>query len=625
MRIVLDTETDKLKDYTKLHCVVTRDIDTKEVQSFRPDNEHEKQRLREHLDKATLIVGHNIIGFDLGVLSHFLGFIPSPSIVVDTLVLSRLLDYARPGGHSLEAWGERFGVPKSKFNQFEEWSEELNARCISDTDINLRLYDRFAPHLSSERWARSIRLEHDLAFLCVKMSHYGFYFDLPSCQSLKDNLYNTIVIPLETTFSSLFPPLPYSLREVTPKETLKGTLSIQDFRWIKEKEKDLTPYSSGSSFTLIDWEPFNPASPKQIVHRLNQAGWRPINKTKGHIAAERNKEDLTYWKEFGWKVDEDNLATLPDTAPEATKKLAQYLLVKSRVSDLEEWETACTPLKNDSRGIIHGTFNPIGSWTQRMSHTNPNMANIPALINRKGQPQYLGREMRAMWLARPGRKLVGVDADAIQLRIFAHIVNDPKLIQALVSGRKEDGTDAHTLNKQIIEKIIPSSREVAKTYLYALFLGAANGKQSEILSCKRNEAKEVQRQFMLAYPGWAELKQKRIPEDAARGYFEGLDGRLVRCSSEHLMLAGYLQNGEKIVMARAATQFQEGIEEDDLPCNLVNFVHDELQYEVEDRDDWPEFVGGLAMQYIINQGEELELNCPLAANMKVGKDWSLTH
>ena len=153
-------------------------------------------------------MGHNIIGFDLGVLKHFLAFVPDPSIIVDTLVLSRLLDYARPGGHSLEAWGERFGVPKSKFSEFEEWSEELDVRCISDTDINLRLYTRFVPHLSSERWARSIRLEHDLAFLCVKMSHYGFYFDLPSCQSLKDNLYNTIVIPLETTFSSLFPPLP---------------------------------------------------------------------------------------------------------------------------------------------------------------------------------------------------------------------------------------------------------------------------------------------------------------------------------------------------------------------------------------------------------------------------------
>lgn len=507
------------------------------------------------------------------------------------------------------------------------------------------------------------------------------------------------------------------------------------------ENKDLSPYSSGSPFTLIAWEPFNPGSVSQIVQRMNAAGWRPINKTKGHIQAERDKKDLTEWRVKGWKVDDENLETLPDVdrlklwrdscrteiqkidkstkeiiikiiekntsntksitikeiqeflkintfkelmelitmsltdllptnldvaqfvekqSPswsiivteqvvyvdcsvtfvtdvldglrniqelqsrisqiEAAKKLSQFLLMKSRLSDLEEWLKAC-----DDNNVIHGTFNPIGSWTHRMSHTSPNMANIPALINRKGKPQYLGKEMRAMWLAREGRKLVGVDADAIQLRIFAHIVNSKSLIDALVSGRKEDGTDAHTINKGIIEQVVPSSREVAKTYLYALFLGAAAGKQSEVLSCNRAEAKEVYRLFMRHYPEWAELKQKRIPEDAARGYFQGLDGRLVRCSSEHLMLAGYLQNGEKIVMARAATQFQKGIEEDDLPCSLVNFVHDELQYEVEDRDDWPEFVGGLAMQYIVRQGEELELNCPLAANMKVGNNWAETH
>lgn len=538
--------------------------------------------------------------------------------------MSRLLDYSRPGGHSLEAWGERLGYPKSSFSDFEEYSQELEDRCISDVHINHLVYSRFAGHLSSEKWSRSVRLEHDLAFLCVKMSHTGFYFDLPSCRSLKEYLYNTIVTPLENTFSTLFPPLPYPLREITPKETLKGTISIQDFRWMGEN-KDLSPYSSGSPFTLIAWEPFNPASPTQIVHRMNQAGWRPINKTKGHIQAERDKKDLTEWKVKGWKVDEENLATLPDTAPEPYKRLAEYLLVKSRLSDLEEWESACSPLKTSSRGIIHGTFNPIGSWTQRMSHTGPNMANIPALINRKGKPQYLGKEMRAMWLAREGRKLVGVDADAIQLRIFAHIVNSKKLIDALVSGRKEDGTDAHTINKGIIEQVVTSSREVAKTYLYALFLGAAAGKQSEVLSCNRAEAKEVYRLFMRHYPEWAELKQKRIPEDASRGYFQGLDGRLVRCSSEHLMLAGYLQNGEKIVMARAAIDTDKWITASDIQndASLVNFVHDELQFDCS--VDVVDSVGVYTMNAIVKQGEELELNCPLAANMKVGENWSLTH
>ncbi len=636
MRIVLDTEVDKLRGYTKFHCCVTRDIDTGEVNVFRPfQSEEEKERLRDHLSKATTIVGHNIIAFDLDVLESFLGFVPSdPSIVVDTLVLSRLLDYNRPGGHSLEAWGERFGIKKSEWNNFDEWSQELEDRCIGDTDINGRLYNYFSRHLESERWSRSIRLEHDLAFLCVGLNKTGFYFDLASCKELKENLYN-IVRELEENFSILFPPLVVPIREITPKETLKGTLALKDFMWMKG-DKDLSPYSPNSSFTLFDYQPFNPASPSQIVHRLNLAGWKPVNKTKGHIEAIRNKEDLTEWKVKGWKVDEENLATLPDTAPEGARKLAEYLLMKSRLSDLEEWEALCIPSKVPGKGTIHGTYNPIGSWTHRMSHTNPNTANIPALVNRKGKPQYLGREMRSMFLARTlqfsevhgwvavQRKLVGVDADAIQLRVFAHLVNDPVLIKALVEGRKEDGTDAHSINKRIIERTIPcEGREVAKTYLYALFLGAGTAKQSEILSCSPAEAKQVQRSFMEAYPGWKELRESRIPKDAKRGYFEGLDGRLVKCESEHLMLAGYLQNGEKVVMGRAAVAVPKRLRDIREMFDLVNFVHDELQYDSD--VDYVQLVGNTAMEMIVKQGEELNLNCPLAANMKVGNNWAETH
>lgn len=710
-------------------------------------------------------MGHNIIAFDLDVLESFLGFVPAdPSIIVDTLVLSRLLDYNRPGGHSLEAWGERFQVKKSEWNNFDEWSQELEDRCIGDTDINCRLCNYFSRHLESERWSRSIRLEHDLAFLCVGLNKTGFYFDLASCKELKENLYN-IVEESESNFGVHFPPLVVPIREITPKETLKGTLALKDFMWMKG-DKDLSPYSPNSSFTLFDYQPFNPASPSQIVHRLNLAGWKPVNKTKGHIEAIRNKEDLTEWKVKGWKVDEENLETLPDTTnielwrdkrhikipkiknfitnntelkmpsksdgictttleaisssntqetitipinlnleiknlesvteylwqivkdysvnkedfvkyvneqfhlssiivtqegmfvdfsatnvtlfwdgtkdTQATqkitliataKKLAEYLLMKSRLSDLEEWEALCIPSNVPGKGTIHGTYNPIGSWTHRMSHTNPNTANIPALVNRKGKPQYLGREMRSMFLASSSldhngvlrnRLLVGVDADAIQLRVFAHLVNDPVLIKALVEGRKEDGTDAHSINKRIIERTIPcEGREVAKTYLYALFLGAGTAKQSEILSCSPAEAKQVQRSFMEAYPGWKELRESRIPKDAKRGYFEGLDGRLVKCESEHLMLAGYLQNGEKVVMGRAAVAVPKRLRDIREMFDLVNFVHDELQYDSD--VDYVQLVGNTAMEMIVKQGEELNLNCPLAANMKVGNNWAETH
>ncbi|MTV59284.1 hypothetical protein GM547_14685, partial [Streptococcus pneumoniae] len=74
-----------------------------------------------------------------------------------------------------------------------------------------------------------------------------------------------------------------------------------------------------------------------------------------------------------------------------------------------------------------------------------------------------------------GRVLVGCDADGIQLRLFAHFTQDDKLIQSIVSGKKEEGTDIHSLNKQVLNttysnRELCASREVAKTYIYAVLL-----------------------------------------------------------------------------------------------------------------------------------------------------------
>lgn len=392
----------------------------------------------------------------------------------------------------------------------------------------------------------------------------------------------------------------------------------KDFRW--DETKDLTKYEAGAPFSLFEWQEFNPNSSTQRVERLNAAGWRPYNKTKGHIKAERDKdfEKLKRFKIYGWTVDEENLATLPEDAPAAAHNLAQYLLLSSRLSDVEEW----IALYNPKTKSIHPTVNGLGSWTHRKSHQDPNCANIPALLNRKGKVQPYGAECRELWEATPGKKLVGCDAEGIQLRLFAHYCNDPRLIAAIESGVKEEKTDIHSLNLGILGTIC-NSRDTAKTYIYALLLGAGIKKQAAILNCSVSAAVLGLERILDFYPGWKELKEKIRKEDGPRGFFTGLDGRKVMFPSTHHVLAGYLQNGESVVMKKACLEWHQKLRAEGIPFVFRNDVHDEWQTETEEQ--YSEYVGEVQKQSIVNVGQQFGLNCALAGKAVIGTNWRETH
>jgi DNA polymerase-1 len=202
-------------------------------------------------------------------------------------------------------------------------------------------------------------------------------------------------------------------------------------------------------------------------------------------------------------------------------------------------------------------------------------------------------------------------------------MDDPRFTAALVSGDKSSGTDAHTLNQRALGPVC-RSRDVAKTFIYAWLLGAGTGKISQILGCHPGEAREAIDNFISYYPGLRELREERIPIDASRGYFLGLDGRKVVQDSAHLMLAGYLQNGEAIIMKQANLLWQTQAKAEGLKFKQVNFVHDEWQTETYDLTT-ADRIGILKVQSIVQAGELLHMKCPLAGNAIIGRNWLETH
>lgn len=658
MNVVIDVEGNGLKP-TKIWVIVCREVDSGAVHIFREpsDNETEKLRFLVYARMVDRWIGHNCLDYDLPSLASLLGLDWHVDRVDDTLVVSKLVDYSRPNGHSLEAYGEEFGIDKSKFTDWSKYSKELEDRCISDTEINLKVYLKYLRIINDTSWHTSLRMEHEFQLVVNSLSNNGFSFNVDKCTKLLHKVTNELST-LDQEIAKAFPSKLKLIREVTPKETKHGTISLSSIPLAVRRAEagDLSAYSVDAPFSYCSWVDFNPSSHTQLIEVLNTAGWRPVDKTQTHIDTERELSRTKYQKhrsaeldlriqelynkinngkrplkDYGWKINENNLSTLPDTAPKPATYLAQRILLESRRRTLTEWLAL---VQQDSR--IHGKFFGIGAWTHRMAHQNPNTANIPNEFDTAGKVKLYGKEMRALWVAPRNRLLVGVDAEGIQLRIFAHYIDDEEFTRALVTGQKHDKTDPHSLNQRILGSVC-KSRAAAKRFIFALLLGAGIGKLAEILGCSEPEAKEALDNLIERYKGFADLKGTIIPRDAKRGWFEGLDGRKVKIPGEtdgarkHLAMSGYLQNGEAVCMKRATLKWEHKLQ--DYKALLVNFVHDEWQTECPNNVDIALKIAKIQADSLREVGEELNLKCPLAGSYwnddlkdyTIGTNWKVTH
>lgn len=620
-KFVIDIEADGIDNPQNIWVVVLKDLESNEIKII-----YDKESLTYALRNCYLLVGHNILSYDLPVLASVWGFHYVHS-VFDTLIVSRLWNFSIDDGHSLEAWGKRMRHPKLEFSDFSKLTDSMVQYCINDVHLTHKLYSLMQARTNPAIWD-SIELEHDMARLCRSIKITGFPFDIAKASKLHSEVLG-IRDKLLGLIQKEFPPRVVNLGTVTPRLTKEGKISRANLRWCDTK--DLDKFSSGASFSRFEYEDFNPNSPKQLVEVLNKLGWRPTEKTKGHKDAERAKDKaaLAKYREYGWKVSEKNLATLPDDAPEAAKILVRYLLIENRVRTLQDWISRYDP----STGCIHHTVNPLGTWTHRMSHTEPNLGNVAAKKTIKYTEQSLrdeaihyGGEFRSLFtVSKPEYWLVGTDADGIQMRVFAHYINDDKFTNALVGGNKEQGTDVHSLNQKVLG-VDGITRDDAKTFIYAFILGAGDDLIASILRVSKSKSKEARERFIRSYPGLQFIRDNIIPRDADKGFFVGFDGRKVLCDSAHKMLAGYLQNGEAVIMKRACKIWTKKLTDMQVPFVLRNFVHDEWQTEVLDSSrELATLVGQIQAEAITQAGIDLNLNCPMAGTFRIGKNWLETH
>lgn len=640
MRLVFDIEANGLRP-TIIWCICAYDLDTGDWYVWRFDEDPCFSEFKKLAPRVGMWIAHSGLGYDVPVVNRLLGYTIDPSKVVDTFVVSRLANYPGHQTHSLEELGASLGYPKGDFNDWSQLTDEMVEYCKRDVEVTVKVFNRYQKVIHDPDWALSLRCEHDMAIICQDMQSAGFHFNRELAESVLERI-DTRIATLEEEFQRIWPPELVRIGSIKYRIKQDGELYSNVQTAIDRHPKTEV---EGEDLILYDYVGFNPGSHKDRVEKLWEAGWEPTEKSDSHyrftlkakpgapwgdtgkiLTKETYLEKKEYYDYYGWKVGDENLQTLPESAPEGAQALAEWLTLNGRKKALEERLREC---EKDDR--IRPTFWHIGSWTHRMSHSSPNVANISSPWNPKKEPKNAVEQVKAEYDAEMRRMfdveegwLVGTDAESIQLRVLAHYLQNEEYVHAILAGKKEDGTDIHNVNRRSLslDHIV---RDDAKTFIYAWLLGAGVGKVSRILRCSTSASKNAMDNFVENTKGLRELKRGRIVRDARRGYFVGLDGRKVIQKEEYYMLAGYLQNGEAVIMKHANKLWRDWVEAEKIRYKQVNFVHDEWQTQVYDSEDAAGRVGELQCLSLEEVGKRLNCFCPMSGETRIGHNWLETH
>lgn len=655
-RLVFDIEGNDLWErVNRIHCVVTQDLDTGEVRRFRHHGKGPEglEAALAHLASARLLVGHNVLGYDLGALTKLYPSFRPTAEVFDTLVVSQLiytnlmeLDAQQRriptncyGKHSLKAWGHRlktlkgnFGADGEDISAWAEWSPQMEDYCAQDVTVTARLYRLLA---SKDYSAEAIALEHDFKRIIVEQERHGFRFDLTAAERLTADL-QKVRFGLTEQLQQAFPP-----RVETLKTPSCWFFEMEGERYeaptkgaIRKLFKEVTGDGGADQFIKpgplkTRSHPFNPGSRQQIAERLiERYDWKPTKFT----------EPTKNYPNGQVQIDESVLEGLP--YPEAAL-LGKFLLVQKTLGQLAEGDNACLKLQRNGR--IHGRVSTNGAVTGRCTHSGPNVAQTPSVMVAKGADGKsapvlgldggFGWEFRSLYCADPGHTLVGWDASGLELRCLAHFLfpyDDGEFGKLVTEG------DPHTYNQQAAGLYLRAS---AKTFIYAFLYGAGDEKLGSIVvqdSIDASKArpkgalssigKRTRARFLANFAALGDLKAELARVLEKRNYLFGLDGRKLHVRSDHAALNTLLQSAGALLMKRALV-FQQA----DLSARFrflrdyafVANVHDEVQ--ITCRPDIAEEVGRSGPAALRKSGESFGFNCRLDGEFKAGPTWAHTH
>ena len=518
-------------------------------------------------DRDLTMVGHNL-KYDLTILET-VGLLPQCRLA-DTMLMSYVLD-AAAGRHDMDSLAKRLlGVETTSYEdvcgkgakqiRFDEVALESASHYASeDADITLRLYNQFVERLNQVPSLQSIYQELELPVMQIlrEMENHGALLDV--------DILNAQSVTLGVRLEQL----------ESEAQALAG-------------------------------RPFNLASPKQLQEILFDELQLPVLKKTPKGAPSTNEEVL-----------QELALDYP---------LPKLLIEHRSLSKLKGTYTDRLPGDCDpADGRVHTSFHQAVTSTGRLSSSDPNLQNIPIRTEE-------GRRIRKAFIAPDGWSVMAADYSQIELRIMAHLSGDKSLVDAFARG-----DDIHRATAAEVFDLEPmfvtdEQRRRAKAINFGLIYGMSAFGLARQLGIERAEAAAYIDRYFERYPGVRHYMDSTRAMAHEKGYVETVFGRRltlpdiharqvpVRQAAERAAINAPMQGTAADIIKRAMLRVHQALATSNLGCHLLLQVHDELVFEVRDRDLDP------ARQLIrLEMEAAAELSVPLVVDIGSGDSWFEAH
>jgi DNA polymerase-1 len=521
-------------------------------------------------DPSVLKIGQNI-KYDAIVLAQH-GLDVSP--VDDTMLMSFVLD-GGAGKHNMDDLAERhLGHTTVKYRDVVgSGKAQVTFDCVpldkardyaaEDADVTLRLHRLFKPRLLAERMV---------------------------------TVYETIERPLVGVLAAL------ERKGVLVDPAALRALSRDFAQRLGAMEDEI--------YTLAG-ETFNIGSPKQLGEILfDKLGMQGAGKTK--TGAYKTDQDVL-----------EDLAAAGFDLPARVLDWRQIAKLKSTYTD-----TLVEQINPDT-GRIHTSYAMAGAQTGRLSSTDPNLQNIPVRTEE-------GRKIRQAFRSRDGCKLVSLDYSQIELRIVAHMAGIGALIEAFHAGADIHAMTASQVFGIPMEGMDPIVRRKAKAINFGIIYGISPFGLARQLGIEQREARAYIDAYFEKYPGIRDYMDTVRTQCRKTGRVETLYGRRIhlpgindknparRGYAERQAINAPIQGTAADIIKRAMIRIPDMLAEKKLGADMLLQVHDELLFEVPEREI-DETVAAVRAVMESAAGPSVTLAVPLVVDAGIGDNWDQAH
>ncbi|MET0893681.1 MAG: DNA polymerase I [Pseudoxanthomonas sp.] len=320
-------------------------------------------------------------------------------------------------------------------------------------------------------------------------------------------------------------------------------------------------------------------------------------------------------------TNEEALAAIADL-----HELPKVILEYRGLAKLRSTYTDKLPdMVNRDTGRVHTSYHQAGAATGRLSSSDPNLQNIPIRTED-------GRRIRKAFVAPPGRRIVACDYSQIELRIMAHLSEDPGLVRAFESGLDVHKATAAEVFGRKVEEVSGNERRAAKAINFGLMYGMSAFGLARQLGIGRGEAQDYIALYFSRYPGVRDYMERTRQQAREQGYVETVFGRRLyldyinkgtqgqRAGAERAAINAPMQGTAADIIKRAMIAVDAWLAGHASRALMILQVHDELVFEAEH-----DFVEILLPEVTRRMAEAASLSVPLVVDSGVGHNWDEAH